>query len=120
MEQAAADRLPVGAGNSDVVVDLSLCGPMLSPRVPHHAPIPGPRMERETPGQRPRPNYGHPHAPADEFSAIDGEEGGRADLVCDAAHRTTAPAPRYPARRTLKPSLLLVSRPVARGRAIAG
>ena len=21
----------------------------------------GPRMERETPGQRPRPNYGHPH-----------------------------------------------------------
>ena len=35
-------------------------GPMLSPRVPHHVPIPGPRMERETPGQRPRPNYGHP------------------------------------------------------------
>ena len=52
---------PVGAGNSAVVVDLSLCGPMLSPRVPHHVPIPGPRMERETPGQRPRPNYGHPH-----------------------------------------------------------
>ena len=24
--------------------------------------IPGPRMERETPGQRPRPNYGHPQA----------------------------------------------------------
>ena len=41
-------------------VDLSLCGPMLSPRVPHHVPIPGPRMERETPGQRLRPNYGHP------------------------------------------------------------
>ena len=52
---------PVGAGNSAVVVDLSRCGPMLSPRVPHHVPIPGPRMERETPGQRPRPNYGHPH-----------------------------------------------------------
>ena len=52
----------VGAQNSAVVVDLSLCGPMLSPRVPHHVPIPGPRMERETPGQRPRPNYGHPQA----------------------------------------------------------
>ena len=36
-------------------------GPMLSPRVPNLVPIPGPRMERETPGQRPRPNYGHPH-----------------------------------------------------------
>ena len=33
---------------------------MLSPRVPNLVPIPGPRMERETPGQRPRPNYGHP------------------------------------------------------------
>ena len=53
---------PVGAGNSAVVVDLPRCGPMLSPRVPHHVPIPGPRMERETPGQRPRPNYGHPQA----------------------------------------------------------
>ena len=41
--------LGVGAGNSAVVVDLSLCGPMLSPRVPHHVPILGPRMERETP-----------------------------------------------------------------------
>ena len=58
--------VPVGAGNSAVVVDLPLCGPMLSPRVPHHVPIPGPRMERETPGQRPRPNCGHPQAP---FSA---------------------------------------------------
>ena len=38
------------------------CGPMLSPRVPNLVPIPGPRMERETPGQRPRPNYGHPQA----------------------------------------------------------
>ena len=57
------DRIErVGAGNSAVVVDLSLCGPMLSPRVPHHVPIPGSRMERETPGQHPRPNYGHPHA----------------------------------------------------------
>ena len=51
---------PVGAGNSAVVVDLPRCGPMLSPRVPNLVPIPGPRMERETPGQRPRPNYGHP------------------------------------------------------------
>ena len=34
----------------------------LSPRVPNLVPIPGPRMERETPGQRPRPNYGHPQA----------------------------------------------------------
>ena len=37
-------------------------GPMLSPRVPNLVPIPGPRMERETPGQRTRPNYGHPQA----------------------------------------------------------
>ena len=51
---------PVGAGNSAVVVDLPRCGPMLSPRVPNLVPIPGPRMERETPGQRPRPNNGHP------------------------------------------------------------
>ena len=55
-------RTHVGAGNSAVVVDLPRCAPMLSPRVPHHVPIPGPRMERETSGQRPRPNYGHPHA----------------------------------------------------------
>ena len=54
------DALPVGAGNSAVVVDLPRCGPMLSPRVPNLVPIPGPGMERETPGQRPRPNYGHP------------------------------------------------------------
>ena len=52
----------VGAGNSAVVVGLPRWGPMLSPRVPNLVPIPGPRMERETPGQRPRPNYGHPHA----------------------------------------------------------
>ena len=52
---------PVGAGNSAVVVDVPRCGPMLSPRVPNLVPIPGPRMEREIPGQRPRPNYGHPH-----------------------------------------------------------
>ena len=51
---------PVGAGNSAVVVDLPRCGPMLSPCVPNLVPIPGPWMERETPGQRPRPNYGHP------------------------------------------------------------
>ena len=55
-------RTHVGAGNSAVVVDLPRCGPMLSPRVPNLVPIPGPRMERETPGQRPRPNYGHPQA----------------------------------------------------------
>ena len=51
----------MGAGNSAVVVDRPRCGPMLSPRVSSLVPIPGPRMERETPGQRPRPNYGHPH-----------------------------------------------------------
>ena len=51
----------VGAGNSAVVIVLPRWGPMLSPRVPNLVPIPGPRMERETPGQRPRPNYGHPH-----------------------------------------------------------
>ena len=45
-----------------MVVDLPRWGPMLSPRVPNLVPIPGPRKERETPGQRPRPNYGHPHA----------------------------------------------------------
>ena len=53
---------PMGAGNSAVVVDLPRWGPMLSPRVPNLVPIPGPRMERVTPGQRPRPNYGHPQA----------------------------------------------------------
>ena len=42
---------------------------MLSPRVPHHVPIAGPRMERETPGQRPRPNYGHPQARLGRASA---------------------------------------------------
>ena len=52
----------MGAGNSAVIVDLPRWGPMLSPRVPNLVPIPSPRMERETPGQRPRPNYGHPHA----------------------------------------------------------
>ena len=57
-------RTHVGARNSVVVVDLPRCGPMLSPRVPNLVPIPGPWMERETPGQRPRPNYGHPQAPA--------------------------------------------------------
>ena len=56
----AADGHPVGAENSAVVVEVPRCGPMLSPRVPNLVPIPGPRMERETPGQRPRPNYGHP------------------------------------------------------------
>ena len=67
-------RTHVGAGNSAVGVDLPRCGPTLSPRVPHHVPIPGPRMERETPGQRPRPNYGHPQAasqfPVRPFRAV--------------------------------------------------
>ena len=64
---SAVDR-PVGARNSAVVVDLARCGPTLSPRVPNLVPIPGPRMERETPGQRPRPNYGHPQASTDSLS----------------------------------------------------
>ena len=55
-------RTHVGAGNSAVVVDLPRCGAMLSPRVPSLVPIPGPRMARVTPGQRSRPNYGHPQA----------------------------------------------------------
>ena len=42
------------------VVDLPRWGPMLSSRVPNLVPIPGPGMERVTPDQRPRPNYGHP------------------------------------------------------------
>ena len=54
---------PVGARNSAVVVDLPRAGSMLSPRVPNLVPIPGPRMKRETPGQRPRPNNGHPQPP---------------------------------------------------------
>ena len=54
-------RTHVGARNSTVAVDVPRWGPMLSPRVPNLVPIPGPRTERETPGQRPRPNYGHPH-----------------------------------------------------------
>ena len=56
----------VGAGNSAVVVDLRRCGPILGHRVPNLVPIPSPRMEPETPGQRPRPNYGHPQ---DHFRA---------------------------------------------------
>ena len=48
-----------GTGNSAVVVDLPRCGPVL---IPNLVPIPGPRMERETRGQRRRPNYGHPQA----------------------------------------------------------
>ena len=42
-----------------MVVDLPRCGPMLIRRVPNLVPIPGPRMERVTAGQRPRSNYGH-------------------------------------------------------------
>ena len=61
-DQARPAANPVGAGNSAVVVDLPRCGPMLSPRVPNHVPIPGPRMERETPRSRAGSNYGHPHA----------------------------------------------------------
>ena len=62
-------RTHVGARNSAAVVDLPRCGPMLSPRVPNLVPISGPRMERETPGQHPRPNYGHPHARPDPAPA---------------------------------------------------
>ena len=53
-------RTHMGAENSAVVVGLPRWGPMLSPRIPNLVPIPGPRMESETPGQRPRSNYGHP------------------------------------------------------------
>ena len=56
-----APNQPVGAGNSVVVVDLPRWGPMLSPRVTNLVPIPSPRMERETPGRRPRPHFGHSH-----------------------------------------------------------
>ena len=88
----------VGAGNSDVVVDLPLCGPMLSPRVPHHVPIPGPRMERETPGQRPRPNYGHPqvrdrcevHAPGSDVDEEQQVEPAQGDCVAVTSRAGTA------------------------------
>ena len=60
----------MGDGNSAVVVDVPRCGPMLSPRVPNLVPIPGPRMERETPNQRPRPNYGHPQAVEPEIAEL--------------------------------------------------
>ena len=56
-----------------MVVDLPRCGLMLSLRVPNLVPIPGPRMERETPGQRPRPNYGHPQALTAEIEGLDAE-----------------------------------------------
>ena len=59
-----------------MVVDLPRCGPMLSPRVPNLVPIPGPRMERETPGQRPRPNCGHPHDnEIDHRQPVEGDKG---------------------------------------------
>ena len=76
----------MGAGNSAVVVDLPRWGPMLSPRVPNLVPIPGPRMERETPGQRPRPNYGHPQGSLRDR----GLQGVR--LVISDAHRGLAAA----------------------------
>ena len=66
----------MGAGNSAVVVDLPRWGPMLSPRVPNLVPIPGPRMERETPGQRPRPNYGHPQVGVCRWALLCGLFGG--------------------------------------------
>ena len=44
-------------------------GPMLSPRVPNLVPIPGPRMERETPRQRRRPNCGHLHVTVTQTAA---------------------------------------------------
>ena len=70
-------RTHVGAGNSAVVVDLPRWGPMLSPRVPNLVPIPGPRMERETPGQRPRSNNGHPqgaHRCGEDLAAFGSED----------------------------------------------
>ena len=65
----------IGARNSAVVVDRPRWGLMLSPRVPNLVPIPDPRMERVTPGQRPRPNYGHPqeaHRSVRRIAAGDG------------------------------------------------
>ena len=85
----------MGAGNSAVVVDLPRWRPMLSPRVPNLVPIPGPRKERETPGQRPRPNYGHPHAAE---RSPDGEARGSRRHACHLKptatryERSTAPA----------------------------
>ena len=89
--EMVAGLTPVGAGNSVVVVDLLRWGPMLSPRVPHHVPIPGPRMERETPGQRPRPNCGHLQAAAREWGSVAGQH--RVDGVGEPAHRRHEPFP---------------------------
>ena len=44
------EGLPTGSGSV----------PPSGGTLPNLVPIPGPRMERETPGQRPRPNFGHP------------------------------------------------------------
>ena len=100
----------LGAGNSAVVVDVPRCGPMLSPRVPNLVPIPGPRMERETPSQRPRPNYGHPQA-KDATHEVPGRS---AQLLASAHDRIVGthtqrqpvpgpPAPR-PSLRSRRPS----------------
>ena len=43
---------------------------MLSPRAPNLVPISGPRMERETSGQRPRPNHGHPDLDTEDLVEV--------------------------------------------------
>ena len=53
-----------------MVVDVPRCGPMQSPRIQKLVPIPGPRMERETLGQRPGPNLGHPQAVEPEIAEL--------------------------------------------------
>ena len=92
---------------------------MLSPRVPNLVPILGPRMERETPGQRPRPNYGHPqprvHAESVVYTTIHCIDHPQIPVsmpslfrfdasavvhTCSSSHRTPAPltARRHPQR----------------------
>ena len=114
-------RTHVGAGNSAVVVDLPRWGPMLSPRVPNLVSIPGPRMERETPGQRPRPNYGHPQAstnggdadlgPVERFRGLTRRGTAAAASDLDEAH-----APHPPAARAAPEMLMLELSAAARRR----
>ena len=87
------------AGNSAVVVDLPRCGPMLSPRVPNLVPNPGPRMERETPGQRPRPSYGHPQAPWRNRAGVL-----RAVPIGRRSHRSSPAAPKQIQGQPLVPT----------------
>ena len=90
---------PVGAGNSAVVVDLPRWGPMLSPRVPNLVPIPGPRMERETPGQRPRPNYGHPHAGCARCGCGHPQGDAEVQTIARPTHQSVEMARRCPSAR---------------------